>query len=213
VPDVLARFEPERAQFEEAFPESADDSEGAVSVANIAKAIASYERSLISADSRYDRYVYGGNADALSDVEKRGLQLFNSERAECYHCHGGVFFTSAVAFAGTTATESGYENNGLYDADATDVAPVHLGLFNISGQPRDRGRFKVPTLRNIEVTAPYMHDGSLATLEDVVAHYVQGGAQSERQSALVRPLDLTTDEQAALIAFLRTLTDDAFLGR
>jgi len=209
VPEVLARFEPERAQFEEAFPGEDD----AVTIANVAKAIASFERSLISADSRYDRYVYGGEDSALTDVEKRGLQLFFSERAECYHCHGGVFFSSAITFAGTTATESGYENNGVHDADAADVAPVHLGLFAITGEPRDRGRFKVPTLRNIALTGPYMHDGSLATLEDVMAHYMRGGVLSERQSALVRPLDLSEEEQAALLAFLRALTDDAFVAQ
>ncbi len=203
--DVLARFEPERPQFEAAFPDESD----AVSIATITKAIASYERGLIAADSRYDRYVYGGEPDALTDVEKRGLQLFNSERAECYHCHGGVFFTSAVTVLGSTATESGFENNGLYDVEADDADPRHLGLFAISGEPRDRGRFKVPTLRNIAVTGPYMHDGSLATLEDVMAHYRRGGTHSIRQNPLIRPLDLSDDEEAALLAFLRALTDVA----
>lgn len=210
VDEVEARLRADDAvveRFAAAFGTSAD----VVTIDNAIKAIASYERSLVSGDSAYDRYVNEGDRDALSDLEKQGLQLFFSERTECYHCHGGAFFTAAVTSDSSTVTESGYENNGLYDVDATGIAEVHLGLANLTGAPRDRGRFKVPSLRNVALTAPYMHDGSLATLEDVVAHYVRGGSTSERQNDLVHVLDLSLDEQRALVAFLRALTDAAFI--
>lgn len=227
VPEVEERFrqDPEMvAAFEAAFPRSKNDDGDSgdedvpsddvspVSIGNAVKAIASYERSLVSGDSRYDRFVYGGESDALTDQEKQGLVLFNSERAECYHCHGGTFFTSATVAANSVVTESGFENNGVYDVDAQDVDVKNLGLFNITNQPRDKGRFRVPTLRNIALTGPYMHDGSLATLADVVAHYTKGGTQSARQSELVQPLDLTAEEQAALVAFMGALTDDTFVA-
>lgn len=195
--------------FVDAFGDGAD----AITIDTIVKAISSYERSLVSGDSKYDRYFTGGDRDALDDVEKRGLQLFFSERAECYHCHGGTFFTAAITTADAVVTESGFENNGTYDADADGLPEEHLGLARLTGAPRDRGRFKIPGLRNVAVTAPYMHDGSIATLEEVVAHYVAGGARSSRQNPLVKPLDLTADEAAALVAFLRSLTDEAFIGR
>ena len=197
----------------EAFAAAFGDHEDAVTIDHAIKAIASYERSLVSGDSKYDRYFNGGDSGALNDLEKQGLQLFFSERTECYHCHGGAFFTAAIVSDNSVVTESGFENNGLYDADAADVVDINLGLARITGAPRDRGRFKVPGLRNIALTGPYMHDGSLASLEDVVAHYARGGVRSERQNPLVRPLDLTAAEQAALVAFLRALTDDAFVTR
>lgn len=190
-----------------------DDGDDVVSIKNAVKAIASYERSLISGDSRYDRYVYGGDPDALNDEEKLGLVLFNSERAECYHCHGGVFFTTATVAENSIVTESGFENNGVHNVDGDDAPDEHLGLATITGEARDRGRFRVPSLRNVALTAPYMHDGSIATLEDVVAHYVRGGTRSSRQSELVQPLDLDAREQAALVAFLKALSDEAFVAR
>lgn len=220
VDDVEARLANDAdlaARFAEAYgstddPSVDDDGNDVVSINNAVRAIASYERSLVSGDSRYDRYVYGGERDALTDQEKLGLTIFNSERAECYHCHGGVFFTTATVAANSIVTESGFENNGVYNVDDDNAPEEHLGLASITGEARDRGRFRVPTLRNVALTAPYMHDGSIATLEEVVAHYVRGGTNSARQSELVQPLDLTAEEQAALVAFLRALTDEAFVA-
>jgi cytochrome c peroxidase len=211
VDEVEGRLRADAAMVE-LFAAAFGDAEDAITIDNAVKAIASYERSLVSGDTAYDRYFNGGDSEALTDLEKQGLQLFFSERTECYHCHGGAFFTSSTTSEASVVTESGYENNGLYDVDAEGVASVHLGLANLTGAPRDRGRFKVPTLRNIALTGPYMHDGSLRTLEDVVAHYAKGGSGSERQNDLVHELDLTADEQRALVAFLRALTDDAFVA-
>lgn len=210
VDDVEARLASD-ADMSAAFVAAFGDGDDAVTIEHAVQAIATYERSLVSGDSRYDRYFNGGDSEALTDLEKQGLQLFFSERAECYHCHGGAFFTSAVVTADSVVTERGFENNGLYDVDDTALPAEHLGLFNVTAVDKDRGRFKVPGLRNVAVTGPYMHDGSVASLEAVVAHYVKGGALSARQNPLVKALDLTAAEQTALVAFLRALTDDAFI--
>jgi cytochrome c peroxidase len=188
----------------------------------IVMALASFQRSLISADAPYDRYVYGGDRTALSDEQKLGLQVFNSEVAECYHCHGGVLFTNAFVAADSTVTEPAFENTGLYNIDGDGGYPEpNTGLFALSGTPRDMGRFRVPTLRNLKFSAPYFHDGSAATLDDVLDHYLAGGrtvtgehagvgSDSPLKSPLVRPFTLTQQERAALLSFLRDgLADDS----
>jgi cytochrome c peroxidase len=182
---------------------------------HIVMAVASFQRSLISADSPYDRYVYGGDRTALSDEQKLGLQVFNSEVAECYHCHGGVLFTNAFVAADSTVTEPAFENTGLYNIDGDGGYPEpNTGLFAFSGAPRDMGRFRVPTLRNLRYSAPYFHDGSAATLDEVLDHYLAGGrtvtgqhagvgSDSPLKNPLVRPFTLTAQERAALLSFLR----------
>ena len=132
---------------------------------------------------------------ALSATEKRGMALFFSEKTNCSQCHAGFNFTNYAL-----------ENNGLY----TEYADP--GRFRLTGLETDRARFKMPTLRNVSLTAPYMHDGSLQTLESVVAHYDSGGKSHPNKSVLVRPLGLTATEKADLVAFLRSLTDESFAG-
>jgi cytochrome c peroxidase len=161
----------------------------------LTRALACFERTLLSGESRYDREVFQQRPGSLDAAEKRGMDLFFSDKAGCSGCHGGFNFT-AYAF----------ENNGLY-AQYADP-----GRFRLTGKEDDRGRFKVPTLRNVARTAPYMHDGSLPTLEQVVEHYDFGGKGHPNQSPLVRPLGLTAQEKAGLVAFLRALTDEAFLS-
>ncbi|MBI1192600.1 MAG: c-type cytochrome [Bacteroidetes bacterium] len=160
----------------------------------ISRAIATFERTLISGRSAYDRFLQGENS-ALDAAALHGKDLFFSERTSCSSCHAG-FDLTAYAF----------ENNGLY----TDYADP--GRARLTGLESDRALFKVPTLRNIAVTAPYMHDGSLPNLEAVVAHYRSGGQAHPNKSALIRPLDLTDQEAADLLAFLQTLTDHEFLA-
>jgi len=160
----------------------------------ITRALANFERSLISGQSRYDDLAYRNQSGALDPVEKAGMALFFSERTSCSNCHGGFNFTT-YAFA----------NNGLYESYADP------GRFRLTQLPGDLAVFKVPSLRNVAVTAPYMHDGSLATLEDVVAHYNRGGRSHPNKSPLIRPLDLTAEEEAQLVAFLKALTDTPFL--
>jgi cytochrome c peroxidase len=112
----------------------------------------------------------------MSEAARRGQELFFSERMECFHCHGGFNFSQAVNHAGTTLAQAEFHNNGLYNIGGTGDYPLdNRGLWEFTQRPADMGRFRAPTLRNIELTAPYMHDGSIATLEEVLDHYSRGG--------------------------------------
>lgn len=160
----------------------------------ITRSLACFERSLISGTSTYDAYVHYENDEALTESQLRGMELFFSEKTHCSRCHGGFNFT-----------EYAFENNGLYD-EYTD-----LGRFRLTLDPQDRALFKVPSLRNIALTSPYMHDGSIADLEAVVAHYVSGGKNNPEKNPLIQPLNLTLKERRDLIQFLHTLTDVRFV--
>lgn len=157
----------------------------------ITRALANYERTLISADSRFDNWYYGGDSSALSPSEVRGWNVFNSEEANCAACHRGFDFTNGT-----------YRNIGLY-AEYEDV-----GRGRISLKPEDDGKFRVPTLRNITRTAPYMHDGSIETLEEVIDHFMAGGVGHPNQSMDLNVFSLTSQEKDDLIAFLGTLEGD-----
>ncbi len=161
----------------------------------ISRALASFQRSLISSNSRFDQFNYQGDESALSVSEVRGMDLFFSERAECSSCHTPPLFTNHA-----------YENIGLY------VNYADSGRARITHLAEDNGRFKVPSLRNVELTAPYMHDGSLETLEQVVGHFSNGGMPHSNKSHLVHPLNLSEQEKADLVAFLKTLTDHQFVS-
>ena len=158
----------------------------------ISRALAAFQRTLISGEARFDRAERGETS--LTVAETRGRDLFFSERAHCGSCHGGFNFTF-----------NEFANNGLY-ADYEDQ-----GRMRVTLDPADEGKFRVPTLRNITLTAPYMHDGSLPSLEAVIDHYDQGGSGHPHQNPLIRPLQLSEQEKADLLAFLHTLTDSAFL--
>lgn len=157
-------------------------------------AIAAFERTLISDQSPFDRFVTGEDPSALSPAAVRGMTLFFGEKAECFHCHSGNLLSDFT-----------FQNNGLY-ANYPDA-----GRFNVTNNPQDIGKFKTPSLRNVAITAPYMHDGSIATLEDVIRHYESGGKGHVNQNPLVRPFALTDQERADLLAFLNALTDTEFL--
>jgi cytochrome c peroxidase len=210
------------ALFAAAFPDDADP----YRAETIAKAIASFERTLLSKDAPYDRYVYGGDEASMSASARRGLDLFNSERLECYHCHAGPDFTNATATA--TSPPAGrphFFNNGLYNVGGTGAYPPDApGLRAFTTEARDDGKFRVPTLRNIAVTGPYMHDGSVATLSEVVDLYAAGGRNVTEgpyagdgrshpvKSAFIRGFTLTPGEKEDLLAFLASLTDETFLN-
>lgn len=161
----------------------------------ITRSIACFERTFISGQSRYDQFVFQEKNTALTAAEKRGLDLFFSQKTNCSQCHGGFNFSNYA-----------FENNGLY-ADYSDP-----GRYRLTGLESDRARFKVPTLRNIALTAPYMHDGSMTTLEAVTEHYNSGGKQHPNKNALLQPLGLTATEKSDLVAFLRSLTDEPFVN-
>lgn len=211
------RAEPKYAPlFAAAFPNESEP----VSLASVVRAIASFERTILSFASPYDRYTYGGDPDALSESAKRGRDLFFSETLECFHCHGGFNFSDSVAHEGTAILETMFHNTGLYNIDGKGAYPEeNTGLFAHTGVPSDMGRFRAPTLRNIAVTAPYMHDGSIATLDAVLDHYAAGGrtiaegpnagdgSQNPWKSEFVNGFTLSPEERADLIAFLESLTD------
>jgi len=173
------------------------------------KAIAAFERTIVSVRSAYDRYRSGHDENAISDAAKRGDFLFNSsERAGCFQCHGGWNFGGSIRYEGGKENISGsFQNTGVSDYQAPN-----RGLFELTKKPEDIGKFRVPSLRDVAVTAPYMHDGSLATLEEVVDHYAAGGRmQHANKSPIVHRLNLSAEDKRDLVEFLHTLTDEELL--
>jgi len=184
--------------------------------------IAAFERSIVSADSLYDRYLRG--EAKLTASQTRGMNIFMGEKGECVHCHGSFLFSDQATYAGAPDERPKFHNDGLYNIGGTGAYPSdNTGLFAITGRPQDMGRFKAPSLRNVALTAPYMHDGSIATLQAVVAHYAAGGSviteapyagdarRSPYKDPLISKIDLTERDQADLVAFLETLTDHSVI--
>lgn len=198
-----------------AFP----DDDNPYSLLNAIRAISAFVRSIVSYDAPYDRYL-AGDAGALSPSAEKGMELFFSERLECFHCHGGFNFSDSTSHANSTVEQVGFHNNGLYNIGANGAYPEdNTGLFDMTGIARDMGRFKAPSLRNISLTAPYMHDGSIATLEEVLLHYARGGRLtgegphagdgrlSPFKSEFVTGFELSDEERISLLDFLDALTD------
>jgi cytochrome c peroxidase len=220
VPEVMNRLrnEPKYARmFSAAFPTEADP----ITLVNVTRALASFERTIISGAAPYDKYIYGGDATAMSDSALRGLALFNGEKTECYHCHNATNFTISWRTAQVTEGAIDFWNTGLYNVGgAGDYPGDNQGLYEFTKDPGDRGKFRVAPLRNIELSAPYMHDGSIATLEEVIAFYAAGGRnvtdgphagdgrKNPNKSAEIRGFSLTAQETEDLLTFLRSLTDD-----
>ena len=210
-----------RRLFARAFPDEARQGDSALySLATLTKALASFQRSLTSFDSPYDRYRYGGQKGAISAAARRGEDLFFGEKLECYHCHGGFNFTDNLKHARTPFAETGFHNTGLYNEDGRGAYPAASpGIVEFTGEPRDAGRFRTPTLRNVAVTAPYMHDGSIATLSEVLRHHYaragravhSGRAANPLRSEFIAGFDITEAEIADVVAFLESLTDERFL--
>lgn len=161
----------------------------------ITRALAQFERSLISGQSEFDLEINYGIEGSMSASAIRGLQLFESDRSSCSTCHSGFNFSNYS-----------FENNGLY-LDYPDN-----GRERLTQDSADRATFKVPSLRNVAITAPYMHDGSISSLEEVIEHYDTGGKAHPNRSQLIKPLNLTTQEKSDLLAFLNALTDHNFIN-
>jgi cytochrome c peroxidase len=203
--------------FRAAYPEQA----APITLDDAVKAIAAFVRTIVSGDSPYDRFVRG-DAGALSAAARRGLALFEG-KAGCVACHGGITFTDAEWLGtGARPVDVPMHVEGLYNVDGAGGYPfADQGLATQTGRAEDAGRFRAPTLRNVAVTAPYMHDGSLATLAEVIDHYADPFAldasgnrvaPNPRRDAAARDIDLTAGERADLLAFLEALTDEAFLA-
>lgn len=192
-----------------------------VSVDNIVKAIAAFERTLISGRSPFDRYVFDDDPNALTMSARRGMALFYSARIGCAQCHFGLNFSGPLRYRGLVQAPALMANTGLYNMNRRGAYPNDdRGLMDVTHKPADMGKMRVPTLRNVAITAPYMHDGSIATLEDVIDHYAQGGrqqpdgptAENHLVDRRIRPLHLSTEERHDLVAFLESLTDPEFLA-
>lgn len=161
----------------------------------LTRAISVFQRTMLSGNSAYDQYTNQGNNTALGTAEKKGMELFFSNKSDCSSCHGGFNFTNY-----------NFENNGL------DSIYLDNGRFRLTNEPKDEALFKVPSLRNVGLTSPYMHDGRFASLEEVVEHYNNGGESHKNKSSLIRPLQLTVEEKVQLVAFLNSLTDYDFVN-
>lgn len=164
------------------------------------KVLAHFEREMVSTNSRYDHMVAGKINFSVSEL--RGWAMFfdasmDVPHAECNHCHVDPLFANPQ-----------FQNNGLAGTVFNDA-----GRSDVTGNPYDKGKFKVPTLRNVALTAPYMHDGRFGTLEEVLDHYISGGHPGLTVSPNVRPLRLDEQDKADLLAFLQTLTDSTFIRR
>ena len=215
--DVLADFRSDpvyASLFPGAFPQDADP----FTRDRLAEAISAFERTLVSATSPFDRHM-GGDISALDEAEQRGLSLFFSHRLRCSRCHAGPDLDQPSEGNEITGRH-GWFNVGLYDVVGQGSYPSGgQGLYEETGQPEDMGRFRVPTLRNVELTAPYYHDGSGASLADVIANYATGGRHvtsgpnpgdgraNPYKSDLVNGFVIDEQEADDLEAFLRALTD------
>ena len=164
------------------------DSTG-ITARKIAYSIADFVRTLISGSSRYDEYIQG-NKSALTEDEIKGMKLFYSGRTNCSVCHSGLMFT-----------------DGQFHSTGIAVHYFDRGRFYITNKNSDRGKFRTPTLRNIELTPPYMHDGEIKTLEEVIEHYNRGGQPFINKNRLIKSLNLNENEKKQIIDFLKSLTD------
>jgi cytochrome c peroxidase len=161
----------------------------------ISRGLAAFQRTFISGNSRFDRFEYLNDVSALSEAEQRGRELFFGIGTQCSECHAPPLFTTFE-----------YANIGLYESYADS------GRARITHLPQDNGKFRVPSLRNIALTAPYMHDGTIGTLRGAVEHFNAGGSAHPNRDGRIRPLHLTPQQVDDLVAFLESLTDEGFVN-
>ncbi|MFN1647806.1 MbnH family di-heme enzyme [Vibrio rotiferianus] len=215
--EILNRFRRETAyqnMFNAAFPNQQD----AVTFPNVIKALAVFNRALISKDSDFDR-------GTMSSSAMRGQDLFNSEKMECFHCHNGFNFSDSTLHDDSVFVSRPFFNTGLYNIDGKGSYPIaDNGLFTVTQDPKDKGKFRPPTLRNIAYTAPYMHDGSIATLGDVLDFYANGGRnitsgehqgdgrKNPNKSEFVKGFTLSAQEKQDMLMFLHALSDETFIS-
>jgi cytochrome c peroxidase len=213
--------------YQRLFAVAFDRTSKSISIDNVVKAIASFERTIVSARSPYDRYHTDRERDAISAAARRGETLFFSQPFTCFRCHNGFLMGGGADFEGRERDAEGgveFHNTGLYNlAAALSYPPPNTGIYEITHRAEDVGRFKAPTLRNIAVTGPYMHDGSIATLDGVLDHYAAGGRtisdgpnrgvghDNVNKSRSIRGFALSSDQRADFLAFLNSLTDEALL--
>jgi cytochrome c peroxidase len=211
-------------RFRAAFPERG------LAMETIGMALASYQRTLVSGDSPFDRWYYGKDEAAVSEAAKRGFRLFTG-RAACSTCHrvgaehalftDGDFHNTGVGYTASMRSEPAKQRIQVAPgrwlevdreilAQVSEPRPNDLGRYEITLDPADRWKYRTPTLRKVALTAPYMHDGSLASVDDVVAFYDRGGVPNEGLDPRIAPLGLSPAEEQDLVAFLASLTGSDF---
>jgi cytochrome c peroxidase len=211
------------------FPQAFRSHQGPYIFLEIRQALAAFERTLISGNSPYDRFRYGHEENAISESAKRGEDLFFHAPLSCTRCHGGFTFGGETIYQTDPSDGGGahgieFQNNGLYNLAGQWTYPAdNLGLYEITHNPADIGKFRPPSLRNVAVRAPYMHDGSLRTLDQVLDHYAHGGqiipsgrnagdgSKNPNKSRFISGFTLTQQQREDLKAFLESLTDEEFL--
>jgi cytochrome c peroxidase len=195
-----------------------------INIDYVTKAIASFERTLISGDSLFDRYLFGRDHSVLSDNAERGLEIFKN-KGNCVTCHeiswnnalftDNRFYNIGVGFKHLMPVLDEFiasinQGNNPDDSPLTALQRSELGRFTVTKNLADIGKFKTPTLRNIALTAPYMHDGSMLTLEEVVEHYDKGGDKNKLIDTKIFPLHLTPQEKQDLVEFMEALTSQPY---
>jgi cytochrome c peroxidase len=236
--DELLRRMRDDARYPDMFSAAFPGEDDPIVLGNITKAIAAFQRQLTSFNSKYDRW-NRRDKTALNESEQRGMALFFggtteagvTDALECFHCHGGFLFSQASDHEQNTFDQKSFINNGLYNLDDDGSYPTgNQGLYDLTFDPEDKGQFKPPSLRNIAVTGPYMHDGSINTLEAVLRHYERGGRlvpegtmingedvsgdgrDNPNKSNFLNGFEITDQEREDVLAFLRALTDEEFLA-
>jgi cytochrome c peroxidase len=210
--DVIRQDADYLKQFNTVFNVPAD----AITIDHVVKAIASFERTLVSGNSPFDRYYFGMDQTALSESAARGSRIFR-RKGNCANCHeislnnalftDNRFYNVGVGFKRLAPVLGALiEGKNSDELTLTDLQQSELGRFKVTKTLADLGKFKTPTLRNVALTAPYMHDGSIKTLEEVIEHYDKGGDKNRYIDAKIFPLHLTQQEKADLAAFMRALT-------
>jgi cytochrome c peroxidase len=213
------------AKYQTLFARAFPDDKDRFTRRNVTRALASFERSIISGRSPYDRYHFDRDDTAIPAAAKHGEALFFSSPLSCFRCHGGFDFSGATVSEANPNREIEFHNTGLYNVPGLLSYPApNVGIYEYTKSKEDIGKFKAPTLRNIAVTAPYMHDGSIATLEAVLDHYAAGGRtiatgehagvghDNPNKDPIIGGFTLSAEDRANLIAFLETLTDRELLN-
>lgn len=219
--EILIRLE-SQSLYQTLFAQAYPAVEAPIKWEYIVQAIAAFERTLISGNSRYDQYL-AGKAE-LSASQARGMDLFFGEKAECFHCHGSFNFNDQTIHAKSRLVETPFHNTGLYNIGGTGQFPEpNRGVFELTHKDEDMGAFRAPSLRNVEVSGPYMHDGSISTLQEVLDFYAAGGRVisegphagdgrfNANKNDFINQIDLNEQERKDIVEFLKTLTDEEFL--
>ncbi|WP_321283771.1 methanobactin export MATE transporter MbnM [uncultured Vibrio sp.] len=215
--EILQRFATD-IRYQNLFNAAFPDQQDTVTFPNIIKALGVFTRALISKDSDFDR-------GTMSSAAMRGQDLFNNEKTECFHCHSGFNFSDSTLHDDSVFVSRPFFNTGLYNIDSEGSYPTEdNGLFTVTQDPKDKGKFRPPTLRNVAYTAPYMHDGSIATLGEVLDFYANGGRNitsgenqgdgrnNPNKSEFVKGFTLSQEEKQDMLAFLNALSDEVFIS-